>query len=104
MPRSLALLSQGLIGARWARRLVGVHEPIDVARTNWQDRWEEIAHRILLIHSADDEFVPVGPSRELARRRPDLVELAEWQRARHVKEWNVDPDRWERVVAGFLVD
>ncbi len=104
VPRSLAKLAQGLIGARWSRRLVGVHEPLDVARTNWQDRADELRHRVLLIHSADDEFVPVGPSRELARRRPDLVHYEEWQVARHVKEWNVDPRRWERVVAHALVE
>lgn len=102
VPAPLARLAQGLIGARWSRRLVGVHEPLDVARTDWQHRADELAHRILLIHSADDEFVPVGPSRILARRRPDLVRYEEWTLARHVKEWNVDPIRWERVVTDAL--
>ena len=32
-----------------------------------------------------------GPSRELARVRPDLVTFEEWQVARHCKEWNTDP-------------
>lgn len=98
VPPPLAQLAQGLIGARWSRRLVGVHEPLDVARTDWPHRADELRHRILLLHSADDEFVPVGPSRELARRRKDLVRYEEWTQARHVKEWNVDPHRWERVV------
>lgn len=75
-----------------------MHEPLDVARTDWPHRADELRHRILLLHSADDEFVPVGPSRELARRRKDLVRYEEWTQARHVKEWNVDPHRWERVV------
>ena len=102
VPAPLARLAQGLIGARWSRRLVGVHEPLDVARTDWQHRADELSHRTLLIHSADDEFVPVGPSRILARRRPDLVRYEEWTVARHVKEWNVDPTRWERVVTDAL--
>ena len=91
-----------LLGAGWARRLVGVHEPLDVARTDWQHRADELRHHLLLIHSADDEFVPVGPSRELAARRPDLVDYAEWRTARHVKEWNLDPATWERRVADYL--
>lgn len=102
VPRPLARLAESLLGAGWARRLVGVHEPLDVARTDWQHRADELRHHILLIHSADDEFVPVGPSRELAARRPDLVEYAEWHTARHVKEWNVDPAAWERTVADYL--
>ncbi len=102
VPPPLTHLATGLMGARWSRRLVGVHEPLDVARTNWQDRADELRHRILLIHSADDEFVPVGPSRELAARRRDLVQYAEWQQARHVKEWNVDAPRWEALVEDYL--
>lgn len=103
VPPPLAQLAQGLIGARWSRRLVGVHEPLDVARTDWQHRSAELRHRLLLIHSADDEFVPVGPSRELARRRKDLVRYEEWTAARHVKEWNVDQARWERVVTDAIL-
>jgi hypothetical protein len=57
---------------------------------------------MLLIHSVDDEFVPVGPSERLAAARPDLVTMERWDTARHTKEWNVDPDRWERSVAAFV--
>lgn len=103
VPPPLANLAQELIGARWSRRLVGVHEPLDVARTDWQHRSAELRHRLLLIHSADDEFVPVGPSRELARKRKDLVRYEEWRTARHVKEWNVDQTRWERVVTDAVL-
>ncbi|MDO5711558.1 MAG: alpha/beta fold hydrolase [Micrococcales bacterium] len=102
VPRALAQLAKGLLGARWSRRLVGVHEPLDVARTDWQNRAAELRHPVLLIHSADDEFVPVGPSRELAARRRDLVTYVEWRGARHVKEWNLDAPAWERVVADYL--
>ena len=56
---------------------------------------------MLVIHSADDEFVPVAPSRALAEVRPDLVTFEEWHVARHCKEWNTDPERWERVVREF---
>ena len=102
IPGPIGSLSRSLIGHPWARRLVGVHEPIDVALTNWEHRADELNHRTLLIHSLDDEFVPVGPSISLAAKRADLVRLETWRGARHTKEWNVDPDRWNAVVSDFL--
>ena len=102
IPNTLAVLAENMIGQRWARRLVGVHEPLDVARTSWQRRAGELTHPMLLMHSVDDEIVPVGASRELAAKRPDIVRYEEWQVARHVKEWNTDPDRWNTSVREFL--
>jgi len=102
IPGPIGSLSRALIGHQWARRLVGVHEPIDVALTNWENRSGELKHRTLLIHSLDDEFVPAGPSISLAAKRADLVRFEPWQEARHTKEWNVDPARWEAVVLDFL--
>ena len=101
LPPAIGSLSRTMMGRRWGRRLVGVHESVDVAQTDWVGRSGELRHPVLLIHSADDDFVPVGPSRQLAARRPDLVRLEEWAVARHCKEWNVDPERWERVVSDF---
>lgn len=102
VPAPLGELSRTLMGRRWARRLVGVHDPLDVAQTNWVARADELRHRVLLIHSLDDEFVPSGPSEELAAARPDLVRFEPWRGARHCKEWNTDPERWERVVREFV--
>lgn len=103
VPAPVGTLSRALMGKHWARRLVGVHESVDVARTNWVGRAEELHHPLLLIHSRDDEFVPVGPSEELAAARPDLVSFVPWSLARHCKEWNVDPTRWDRVVTDFVL-
>ena len=44
----------------------------------------------------------MGPSQALAAARPDLVTMEHWDTARHTKEWNVDPERWERSVAEFV--
>lgn len=104
MPAPIGTLSRQLMGRRWGKRLVGIHDVLDVAQTDWVRRSEELHHRMLVIHSADDEFVPVGPSRRLALARPDLVTFEEWTVARHCKEWNVDPGRWEAAVGAFVSD
>jgi pimeloyl-ACP methyl ester carboxylesterase len=101
VPKVVGSLSRSMMGRRWGKRLVGVHESVDVAQTDWVRRADELRHPMLVIHSADDEFVPVGPSRQLAQHRPDLVTYEEWRVARHCKEWNTDPQRWERLVTQF---
>ena len=56
----------------------------------------------LLLHGTADGTVPIALSRELADRRPDIVELVEFPGAEHVRGWNVDADRYEQAVASFL--
>jgi len=102
VPSVFARMGSLLMGRRATRRLAGVHDPVDVARTNWVARAEEIRHPILIQHSVDDEFVPAGPTIALAEARPDRVTLERWDTARHCKEWNLDSERWERVLADFL--
>ena len=101
LPRHVGSLARVMMRQRWGHRLVGVHEGVDLAQTDWVRRADELNHPVLLIHSADDEFVPAGPSRALAAARPDLVRFEEWHVARHCKEWNTEPDRWEQLVHDF---
>ncbi|MEO6998870.1 MAG: alpha/beta fold hydrolase [Terracoccus sp.] len=102
LPPPLVRLAQLLMASRGSKRLVGVAEPVDVALTNWVARAGELRHPMLLIASDGDDFVPIGPAVELAARRPDLVRFERWEEARHCKEWNIDPQRWERVVTEFV--
>ncbi|MEO5745687.1 MAG: alpha/beta fold hydrolase [Terracoccus sp.] len=104
LPPPLVRLAQLLMASRGSKRLVGVAEPVDVALTNWVARADELRHPLLLIASDGDDFVPIGPAVRLAARRPDLVRFERWQVARHCKEWNIDPERWERVVTEFVAD
>ncbi len=102
MPGPLVRVATDLMGSARSRRLVGVREPIDVARTDWVARADELRVRMLVIHSDGDDFVPIGPAVALAARRPDLVRFERWQVARHCREWNHDAERWERVVGEFV--
>ena len=72
------------IAARYAERL----ETTVVGR--WWSRLLEV------------EFV--DRSIALAAKRPDLVRFEPWREARHTQEWNVDPERWDAVVRGFLTE
>jgi pimeloyl-ACP methyl ester carboxylesterase len=101
LPRHVGSLARSMMNQRWGHRMVGVREGVDLAKTDWVRRADELHHRILLIHSAADDFVPVGPSRALAVARPDLVTFEEWEVAHHCTEWNTEPDRWEGLVADF---
>ena len=56
----------------------------------------------LILHSVDDEYVPYGPSASLAEKNPEMVTFEPFNGARHTKEWNVDPERWERLVRAWL--
>jgi uncharacterized protein len=103
LPRAVGRLGLALLGGALARRVLGVEGPVDLRRLDWVTRAEELRLPVLIVHSDDDEFVPAGPSRALAQARPDLVTLVPFSGARHTKEWNVDPDRWEREVARFLL-
>jgi pimeloyl-ACP methyl ester carboxylesterase len=101
LPTHVGSLARAMMARRWGHRLVGVRESVDLAKTDWVRRADELRLPMLVIHSADDEFVPVGPSRALAEVRPDLVQFEEWHVARHCKEWNTEPERWERLVRDF---
>ncbi len=101
-PVGLGRYGMALLGHPWGRRLVGVDSPVDLSQMDWVRRAEELSLPVLLVHSAADDYVPAGPSRRLAEARPDLITYVAEDRARHTKEWNVDPRRWEDEVEGFL--
>ena len=103
LPRPVGRLGLSMLGHPTARHVVGVDGPVDLRRMDWVTRASELSLPVLLLHSEDDDFVPAGPSRRLAEARPDLVTYVPFQGARHTQEWNVDPDRWEREVARFLL-
>ncbi|WP_353508894.1 alpha/beta hydrolase [Intrasporangium sp.] len=102
LPGPLVRMARGLMGSRRGRALVGLIEPIDLAHTDWVARADELDVPILLIHSTGDTVVPFGPAAALAGRRPDIVRFEPWELARHCREWNYDPERWESVVSSFV--
>jgi fermentation-respiration switch protein FrsA (DUF1100 family) len=92
----------GLLGTPAVTPLVGSSEPIDLASLDLVARADELTVPVLVLHSDDDGYVPIDASLALADARPDLVTLERFARARHTRLWNLDPERWEGVIRGWL--
>lgn len=104
VPRPVRLAALQLLGSAWGKPFTGQSQPIDLDSLNIVRRASELTLPTLLLHSADDGYVPVDAARELAALRPDLVRYEEFTGARHAKLWNYDPERFDRVIADWLVD
>jgi len=102
LPAGLGDLVAGVLGAPVGVGLTGAAAPIDLVALDLVARSGELATPMLLMHSADDGFVPIDGSRRLAASRPDLVQFEEFTGARHTKLWNHDPERWTRLMTAWL--
>ncbi len=103
-PRPMRRLALWMMRSRWGARAVRLREPIALAQMRPAFYGEHLRHRTLLLHAMEDRTVPPGPSAELAGLRPDLVQYVPFPDASHTREWNTDPERYERVLAHFLTD
>jgi alpha-beta hydrolase superfamily lysophospholipase len=102
LPRPLQWGVLTLLSRRWAGPLTGQAAPIDLERLNFVSRASELHTPILLLHSADDGYIPATASRELAAARPDIVTFVEFTTARHTRLWNYDAPRWNAAIAAWL--
>lgn len=101
IPSGIGRLATNLISHPAGRMLTGLAAPVDLQALDWLSRSEQLRTPTLVLHSVDDEFVPAASSRRLAELNR-LVEFVPFARARHTKEWNVDPQRWEEAVRRWL--
>ena len=102
VPHPAGKLGRWLIESPWGRTITGLAAPVDFAQLDWVSRAADLAHPMLILHSQDDDFVPIGPSEALAHKNPRYVSLIRFQQARHTREWNVDPVRFESAVLTWL--
>ncbi|MCZ2403822.1 alpha/beta fold hydrolase [Paenarthrobacter sp. Z7-10] len=102
IPAAVGKYGQLMLSHPLGRRITGLAAAVDLKSMDWVSRAVELRTPTLIIHSVDDEFVPYGPSAELAERNPEMVTFEPFSRARHTKEWNVDPERWDAVVKQWL--
>jgi hypothetical protein len=102
VPRFVSVGAQRVIGTPLGHALTGQDEPVDLGRLNFVARADELEVPILILHSADDGYVPASASQLLALARPDIVTFDEFTVARHAKLWNYDPERFNRDIRGWL--
>ncbi|WP_183044388.1 alpha/beta hydrolase family protein [Pseudarthrobacter phenanthrenivorans] len=102
IPSLVGRYGQLMLGHPLGRRLTGLSAPVDLKAMDWVSRAVELRTPTLILHSVDDEYVPYGPSAQLAERNPEMVTFEPFQQARHTKEWNVDRERWESRVKAWL--
>ncbi|ABY24101.1 hydrolases of the alpha/beta superfamily [Renibacterium salmoninarum ATCC 33209] len=103
VPAAIGRYGQLMLSHPLGRRITGLAAPVDLKSMDWVSRAVELRTPTLIMHSRDDDFVPYGPSKELARRNPEMVTFVEFSQAGHTREWNVDAARWEAVVTAWLV-
>jgi pimeloyl-ACP methyl ester carboxylesterase len=87
----------------WTAKTIGsIRFGVDWQAIDYVSRADQLDVPILIFHGTDDQSVPIETSRDLAEARPDLVTLVEFEGARHVGSWNVDPERYEEELQLFL--
>ncbi|GAA4702957.1 alpha/beta fold hydrolase [Kocuria gwangalliensis] len=101
IPRRIGRMATDLISHRLGPKITGLAAPLDLHALDWISRWEDITTPTLILHSTDDEVVPVQGSVHLAELSP-FVDFVGFAGARHTKEWNIDRKRWERAVREWL--
>lgn len=103
-PRPMRRLALWMMRSGLGARLVRLHEPIALAQMRPAFYAEHLDVPVLLFHAQEDTTVPPGPSRELARLRPDVIRYVPFAEASHTREWNTDAARYERILARYLVE
>jgi predicted alpha/beta-fold hydrolase len=63
---------------------------------------DDIKHKTLIIHTADDPNVPQQASKDLAAKRPDLVTLVDFGGGGHLRSWNYNQRGYEQAISNFL--
>jgi pimeloyl-ACP methyl ester carboxylesterase len=95
-------LAMGALEVPLTARLSGADDAISFDRLDMVARASELTAPILILHSADDGFVPIDSSLALRDARPDLVTMPEFSVARHTKIWNYDQDGWTAAITDWV--
>lgn len=102
IPEAVGRMGQWMLSNRAGRAITGLATPLDLRALNWIAKADQLRVPTLILHSEDDEFVPVGPSAQLAELNPGMVTFERFTVAGHTLEWNVDPQRWDHTVSDWL--
>ena len=97
----LALGENFLSNAKSAKS-IGLAEPIDFEEFEVTALANDFEKPALLLHSADDGYIPIEPCRDLTALLPDTIALVEFQGARHCKLYNHDLAKYSGAIGAFI--
>lgn len=103
-PPILRRLALWMMSSRRGAKIVQLREPIALDEMRADFYAPRLRVPILITHGTDDATVPIDGSIRLASMRPELVDLEIFKNTPHTREWNMDPERFERRVLHYLVD
>jgi len=101
LPATAGLLSVPWLMLTPLARAIGLPGPIPLRSLDWIARSRQLETPTLVLHGTRDDSAPFSVAMALSERRPDIVQLEEFD-AGHTMTWNSDPDRWQNVVASWL--
>lgn len=102
LPDAIAQGAMRLIASNWSGPITGQGAPIDLRSMDFVARAADLSLPMLILHSADDGFVPDTASRALAAARSDIVTFVPFTVALHTKLWNYDEAKWTASVREWL--
>ncbi|MER7128091.1 alpha/beta hydrolase family protein [Streptosporangium saharense] len=85
-----------------ADRVTGWRTGVDLERLDLLARPPKVRPPMLLIHTRDDEEMPVQAARDLAAAGRWPIQYEEFARGGHTEAWNGDRARYDRLVHAFL--
>ncbi len=95
VPRTVAWLGRELTRIRFG---------MDWALLDQLDRTEEFDVPMLLMIGGKDPVTPVADSLEFADGLGELVRVERFEQGGHADLWNIDNERYERVLSEFLLE
>lgn len=84
-------------------RLVGLERPARPSRFDWLSGRLRPRVPVLVLQGRSDLVVPVSGAVRFGRLWPEMVPVRMFDCA-HTHTWNVDPERWDRLVSAWLRD
>jgi fermentation-respiration switch protein FrsA (DUF1100 family) len=85
-----------------AKRIADLRFDVSWGALDYLDEASLFDVPILVFHGEQDLTIPITTSEQLAKLRPDTVELVRCPKADHIECWNVDPVAMQERIAAFL--
>ncbi|KQQ11027.1 alpha/beta hydrolase family protein [Rathayibacter sp. Leaf296] len=97
LPRGAGRLAEWALGDPVLSRIVGLPAPIDLDALDW-GAGPLVSVPTLVVHSVGDPEVPFALTERFATANARFVEVAAFPDTVHGGEYNLDPERFDRVI------